>query len=316
MREFTTIVSMIHANTKEQIAQLKQEYDLLKPGRASLLKLLEETELPEQVYNSNAIENSTLTLQETERILLEQQVMRDVSVREFFEAQNLARVINYLGNKPELKISAETITLLHQMLLGGISDKYAGRLRQAGEYVRVGRHIAPAPESVERLILELINDFARSPETYFLESIAEFHLRFESIHPFCDGNGRMGRVLINRQLSELGYPPVIIRSKGRERDYYPLFAAYNDDRKTEGMTLLLSRALRESLHRRLAYLKGHEIVKLTHYARCTKQAANTVLNQARRQSIPAFRERGVWSISNEAQDAATCSEAGRLDEKN
>lgn len=60
-----------------------------------MLAILDESELPELVYNSNAIENSTLTLQETERILLEQTVMRQVSVRELFEVKNLARVTEY-----------------------------------------------------------------------------------------------------------------------------------------------------------------------------------------------------------------------------
>ena len=287
---------MIHASTKDQITALKAEYDQLKPGREHLLRLLEEAELPEQVYNSNAIENSTLTLKETERILLEQQVMRNVSVRELFEAQNLARVIGYLNKHPGLETNVESILLLHQLLLGGINDEYAGKLRQAGEYVRVGRHIAPAPEHVEYLLQELLTDYQLARSRDFIDTIAEFHVRFENIHPFCDGNGRIGRVLINKQLSQMGYPPLIIRSKGRERDYYPLFTAYNDKGKTEGMTLLLSRALRESLHRRLAYLKGQQIVQLTNYARDTNQHANTLLNQAKRQTLPAFRERGIWSI--------------------
>lgn len=318
VREFSIILAMIHASTKEQIAVLKEEYDQLKAGRASLLKLLEETELPEQVYNSNAIENSTLTLQETEHILLEQQVMRDVSVRELFEAKNLARVISYLDTRPELELTLETIQLLHHLLLGGISDEYAGRFRQAGEYVRVGRHIAPPPEQVEDLLVELLSHYKRAQNTaahdssfsggYFLDLVAAFHLRFERIHPFGDGNGRIGRVLINKQLSQWGYPPLIIRSKGRERSYYPLFAVYNDDKEITGMTLLLSRALRESLHKRIAYLKGQEIVRLTEFARLTKQKPNALLNQAKRQTIAAFRERGTWMMGTKREQAATDKE--------
>ena len=303
---------MIHASIKEQINLLKREYDQHKPHKEALLKLLEETELPEQVYNSNAIENSTLTLKETERILLEQQVMRNVSVRELFEAQNLARVIGYLDKHPNMNITLENIKLLHQMLLGGIDDEYAGRYREAGEYVRVGRHIAPPPEHVEGLLQELILDYQNSQEVYFVESIAEFHLRFESIHPFNDGNGRLGRVILNHQCASLGYPPFIIRSKGRERSYYPLFSAYNDDRKTEGMTLLLSRAVRESLHKRLAYLKGFKIIKLTDYARRTGQQANVVLNQANRQTIAAFRERGVWCMGEEIKTQPSAKDVEKI----
>ena len=78
---------------KRRIQALKREYDILRPGKESLLSMIDEVELPESVYNSNAIENSTLTLEETERILLEQMLSRSVSVREVFEAKNLARVI-------------------------------------------------------------------------------------------------------------------------------------------------------------------------------------------------------------------------------
>jgi Fic family protein len=287
---------MIDEAVRQQIAALRKEYELLKVGKESLLSLLAESELPEQVYNSNAIENSTLSLKDTERILLEQEAMRNVSVRELFEAKNLARVIEYLEARPHLPLNIENITLLHRMLLGGINDDYAGNLRRAGEYVRVGRHIAPPPEFVSGLLSELLATYSSEHSRYFIDAIAHFHLEFESIHPFCDGNGRMGRVLINLQLAALGYPPVIIRNKGKQREYYPLFEAYADSRDIDGMALLLSRAVRESLHRRLAYLRAQRIVRLTDYAREAGLAPNAQINAAKRQTIPAFRERGVWKI--------------------
>jgi Fic family protein len=287
---------MIDQATKKQIASLREEYELARNGKEQLLRIISEAELPEQVYNSNAIENSTLTLKETERILLEQETMRSISIRELFEAKNLARVIEYLHNKPAFPLNTESILLLHQMLLGGINDDYAGRLRKEGEYVRVGRHIAPPPEHISRLLLELLATYNSSHDKYFLDNIAHFHTSFESIHPFCDGNGRIGRVLINIQLAALGYPPVIIRNKGKEKEYYPLFQIFEDDGVFDGMATLLSRALRESLHKRLAYLHGKSIIKLTDYSRDHRLRSNAQLNAAKRQAIPAFRERGVWMI--------------------
>ena len=73
--------------TKDRIQALKRDYDTLRQGKESLLSMIDEVEIPESVYNSNAIENSTLTLEETERILLEQMLSRNVSVREVFEAK-------------------------------------------------------------------------------------------------------------------------------------------------------------------------------------------------------------------------------------
>jgi Fic family protein len=282
--------------TKSKIKLLKKEYEQFKQGKASLLRLLAETELPELVYNSNAIENSTLTLKETERILLEQEVARNISVRELFEAKNLARVTEYLDNKPDFDLTIENILLLHRMLIGGIDDSIAGRLRKEHEYVRVGSHIAPGPEHVEQLLDNLLGDYNSSHDRYFLDNIAYFHLEFERIHPFNDGNGRIGRVLINWQLGKLGYPPIIIRNKGKEKNYYPLFDDFRDNKRTGGMSDQLELALQESLHKRLAYLKGLNIMRLTDYAKHSGRAPNAQINAARRQTIPAFREKGVWKI--------------------
>ena len=205
----------------QKILGLKKRYDKLRAGKASLLEKIDEVELAEQVYNSNAIENSTLTLAETAKILLEQSVRREISVRELYEAKNLSNVVVYLGGRKGQKIDLGLILLLHRFLIGGIDDAIAGRLRRAGEFVRIADHIAPAPEHVEALLLEALRAYNENVERDFIKRIALSHLEFERIHPFCDGNGRIGRVLINQQLAGLGLPPIIIRNKGKHSDYYP-----------------------------------------------------------------------------------------------
>ena len=222
--------------------------------------------------------------------------MRDVSVRELFEAKNLARVLEYLSTRPNIELSIENILLLHRMLIGGINDKIAGRLRQAGEYVRVGSYIAPAPEHISNLLNSLINDYLSDHDQYFIDSVGHFHAEFEHIHPFCDGNGRIGRVLVNVQLAAFGYPPIIIRNKGKHDNYYPLFINYQDNKVFEGLSELFALALQESLNKRITYLKGQKIIKLSDYARKHSLAVNSQLNAAKRQSIPAFREKGIWKI--------------------
>ena len=284
---------------KNRIQALKREYDILRQGKESLLSMIDEVEVPESVYNSNAIENSTLTLNETEKILLEQMLSRNVSVREVFEAKNLARVTEYKRNRAkDSELNKDLILLLHQMLIGGINDDIAGRFRQQGEYVRVGTHIAPAPEHVERMIDNILVEYSSDLDTYFLDKIARFHLDFETIHPFCDGNGRMGRVIINFQLLQLGLPRLIIRNSEKET-YYRAFRDYGDSRTTRTMEGILSLALTESLHKRLSYLKGEAIINLSDYIRQNGLSAPAVTNAARRQTIPAFRENGVWKIGQE-----------------
>ncbi len=282
--------------TKDVIKVLKTKYDQLSKGKASLLKLIDESELSESVFNSNAIENSTLTLKETERILMEMEISRNVSVREVFEAKNLARVLEYIRSKSvEPELSIEVIILLHKMLMGNINDAIAGRFRKKGEYVRVGTHIAPAPEHVERMIESIISDYSADHSAYFTDKIARFHLDFETIHPFCDGNGRIGRVIINYQLMRFGFPNIIIRDKEKQT-YYEAFGEYKDLKKTKRMEKIITLALTESLYKRIAYLQGDKISTLADYAKVHKKSVNALLNAARRQTIPAFREKGVWKI--------------------
>ncbi len=281
---------------KSRIQDLKRAYDTLRQGKESLLSMIDEVEVPESVYNSNAIENSTLTLEETERILLEQMLSRNVSVREVFEAKNLARVTEYKRAKAkDSELTKDLILLLHQMLIGGINDAIAGRFREQGEYVRVGTHIAPAPEHVERMIDEILVEYSSDLGSYFLDKIARFHLDFETVHPFCDGNGRLGRVLINFQLIQLGLPRLIIRNSEKER-YYQAFRDYEGRQTTRTMEDIMALALVESLHKRLSYLQGEAIIRLSDYIKQHGLSAPAVTNAARRQTIPAFREKGVWKI--------------------
>jgi Fic family protein len=282
----------------EFLQNLRDTFTRLKTGKESLLRLIDETELPEAVYNSNAIENSTLSLPDTERVLLELEVSKEYSLREVFEAKNLARVSEYIQSKGDsLVLNTETILFLHGLLIGGIDDSIAGRFRKTGEYVRVGNHVAPAPEHIVRMIEVLVHEYATDHNSHIIDKIAHFHLQFEHIHPFCDGNGRIGRVLINQQLQSYGYPNIIIRDKEKTR-YYETFKTYRQSTKTNPMVQVIYLALVEGLHKRICYLEGHKIVTLSAYAKNNKLPLASLINKGRRQSIPAFREKGVWKISD------------------
>ena len=288
---------MIKLSQKNQyISGLKKKFDSLKKGKESLLTIIEDVELAESVYNSNAIENSTLTLIDTEKILLDLEVSKDYTLREVFEAKNLARVYEYIKlKKDNLVLNQETILFIHSLLIGGIDDSIAGRFRKQGEYVRVGKHIAPAPEHIIRMIEVLINEYKTNPDSNILARIAHFHLQFETIHPFCDGNGRIGRVLINLQLQDFGYPNIIIRDKEKQI-YYKTFSDFRDAKSTKKMERVIYLALAEGLHKRITYLEGGEIITLAEYSkRCSLPLAG-LINAGRRQTIPAFREKGVWKI--------------------
>ena len=271
----------------------------MRQGRESLLSMVDEVEVPESVYNSNAIENSTLTLEETENVLMEQTLSRNVSVREVFEAKNLARIVEFTRTKAaDSELTKDVMLLLHQMLMDVIDDAIAGRFRRQGEYVRVGTHIAPAPERVEPMVDDVLVEYSSDLDSYFLDKIARFHLDFETVHPFCDGNGRIGRVILNVQLLRLGLPGLVIRNSDKDV-YYRAFREYEGRNETRTMERMLALALMESLHKRLSFLRGDVIVRLSDYVKNNKLSAPGVTNAARRQTIPAFREKGVWKIGSD-----------------
>jgi Fic family protein len=286
---------VLYQPTKDRIQSLRKQFTALSKGNKKLLEEIAIAEIPEMVYNSNAIENSTLTLDDTEKILSGNILNRKVDVREVFEAKNLARITEtLLKNKQSLTVPL--ILNLHKTLLTNINDKIAGRFRMGKEWVRVGNHLGANPAFVHSLMEELVTDYNSTKGPYFLDSIARFHAEFETIHPFVDGNGRIGRVLINMQLMNAGLPPIIIQNKSKHKDYYPLFANYPVTMKFDGFTELFGLLLQEALHKRITMLIAKKIIPLSLWATQNKVKATIAANKAKRQTIPAFRLREKWMI--------------------
>ena len=278
------------------IQSLRDRYYRALPGKEAFIKMITEAEIPEQVYNSNAIENSTLTLEETEKILLQIDLDRFVSEREIFEAKNLARVVEYTETKAkEAEISLPLLLFLHKMLIGNIREDIAGRFRQDNEWVRVGTHIGADPKDVPRLLTDMLTEYLAAANEHIVRRVARLHLTFENIHHFCDGNGRIGRALNNYILVREGYVPINITFANRAR-YYNAFKEFEEARKTSIMEEIIGRALTASYHKRLTYMEGKRVITLAQYAKDTRQSHPNLINKAHRQTIPAFVEKGEWKI--------------------
>lgn len=294
---------MINQTTREKIDLLAERYRRLAGEYPGVVRELTVAELPEMVYNSNAIENSTLTLEDTEDILMRDQIRSDHEVREIYEAKNLARAIEYLMDNADAEITVELILKLHRILLSGIRDEIAGRFRRGREWVRVGTHIGANPEFVSDLMHELVERYNRQSEEYFLERIAYFHAEFENIHPFGDGNGRIGRLLTNEQLDLYGLPPIIIPNKSKFDEYYPALEEYTRTGRADRLTELFAKLLVEALHRRNTRLTARRIVPLVQWAKAHGVSAQSAANKATRGTIPAFRVREHWMIDEDFGEA-------------
>ncbi|MCF6262876.1 MAG: Fic family protein [Xanthomonadales bacterium] len=282
----------------EQIHQLRNRYLKVVDGKESLLRMIGESEISEQVYNSNAIENSTLSLDETEKILLQIDLDRYINERELFEAKNLARVVEYINSKAlEKRISIDLILLLHKMLISNIRDEIAGRFRAENEWVRVANYIAPNPKDILGLIQSMMVEYHVRDDLPMVKRIAKFHLTFEHIHPFVDGNGRIGRLLNNYLLIRDNYVPINIKFIDRSI-YYQAFQEYDKKGSTKIMEKIVKHALCASYHKRLAYMEDKKIIKLSEYAKSSKYSHSNLLNKANRQTIEAFMEKGIWKIGS------------------
>ncbi|UUX93381.1 Fic family protein [Methanoplanus endosymbiosus] len=285
----------------KNIPELRRRFYKSARHKESLLALIAEAEVTEQVYNSNAIENSTLTFEETDKILLEIDPGRYILVREHFEAVNLAEVIRYINeNAKKEELTPEIVLKLHEMLLSDIRDDIKGRFRKTGEWVRVGGHIGLDPDQIMTAIEEMFAHYYATSEENIIRRIAKLHLTFEYIHPFIDGNGRIGRVIINYLLIREGYVPITITFTDRSL-YYDAFEEFESSGKTSVMEAIIGKALTNSYHKRLTYLEGMEIVSLREYSRRFNISHSNLINKANRQTIPAFLEKGRWKIGIPAE---------------
>src|SRR3989338_6618160 len=249
-------------HTTSQVQLLRERYYKALPGKESLIQIIGEAEVSEQVYNSNAIENSTLTLEETEKILLQIDLDSYISEREIFEAKNLARVVLYINTKAkEQEFTIDRILLLHKMLMGNIREEIAGRFRKDGEWVRVGSYIAVDPQKITERLENMFAKYQATSPAHIIKRIAELHLTFEYIHPFVDGNGRIGRVINNYFLIREGFVPINIKFIDRKQ-----------------------------------YHEGKKIVSLKEFATVKKMSHSNAINKANRQTLEAFLEKDEWKI--------------------
>nr|MBI4156455.1 Fic family protein [Candidatus Woesearchaeota archaeon] len=176
-------------------------------------------------YESNAIEGNSLTLKDVTFIILEDKVLKGKDLREIYETLNTRKAIEWIFfNK--LKINHKNIIKLHEILVEntGISTGY----KKIPNFL-IGRNIKTTlPERVEEEMDKLIEWYNKVDNIHPLQKAAIFHGKFEKIHPFEDGNGRVGRLLINIMLLSTEYSPLIIRKTQRMRYFHALEAFDNN----------------------------------------------------------------------------------------
>jgi Fic family protein len=238
---------MLESRLLERLDAKKRQLDALQPLPVAVVNRLKDQILVEWIYNSNALEGSTITLHETKLILETGLTIGGKSLREHFEVINHRDAIEYvesLVNSSE-PLSAFHARQIHKLVLTRIDDDSAGRYCQTQVRIAGAAHTPPESWLVPQEMEEWANWLEENQALHPAELAALAHHRLVAIHPFVDGNGRMARLVMNLLLMRQGYPPTVILRANR-RQYYRVLAQA-DAGQVKSLVNFVGRALERSL---------------------------------------------------------------------
>jgi Fic family protein len=203
----------------QQVDKLKSWLDSFRPLSPTVVAELKKLYDVRFTYHSNAIEGNTLTQRETELVLETGITIGGKTLREHLEVIGHRDAINYIETlmQSDTPIGEWEIKQIHALILRAIVPEEAGRYRQLEVKAAGTEYLYPPHYLLNDLMPEFIQwlNSANIRSLHPLEYAAEAHLRFVSIHPFRDGNGRTGRLLMNLLLLRAGYPIVVISNQVR-----------------------------------------------------------------------------------------------------
>lgn len=235
------------------IDRKKAELDACRPLTAGEVARLTEDFTVEYTYNSNAIEGNTLTLRETDLVLrgltIDQKPLKD-----HMEAVGHKEAFDYVRELVQEKapLSERIIQQIHFLVLADKKED-RGVYRRVPVRIMGAQHEPVQPYLIRPCMEQLMADYAESSE-HIVTKLARFHIEFEGIHPFIDGNGRTGRLLVNLELMKAGLPPIDIKFTDRLA-YYNAFDAYHVKHDLSAMEKLFAGYINERLDLYLSMLR-------------------------------------------------------------
>lgn len=240
-------------NLLEQIDEKKNILDSKRPLTAGEVARLNEEFTVEYTYNSNAIEGNTLTLRETDLVLrgltIDKKPLKDhmevIGHKEAFDF-----VCSLVKDKEEL--NERTIKQIHYLVLADKKED-RGVFRRVPVRIMGAKHEPVQPYLIEPKLEQLLASYNNSEE-HIIPKLAKFHIEFEGIHPFIDGNGRTGRLLVNLELMKAGYPPIDIKFTDRIA-YYNAFDEYHEKHNLKPMETLFAGYVNQRLAKYIEILE-------------------------------------------------------------
>ncbi len=235
------------------IDRKKIELDSRRPLTEGEVERLTEEFVVEYTYNSNAIEGNTLTLRETDMVLrgltIDQKPLKD-----HMEAVGHKEAFDFVQNlvKDQVSLSESIIKKIHYLVLADKKDD-RGVYRRVPVRIMGAKHEPVQPYLIQPKMEQLLEYYRNSTE-HIIPRLARFHIEFEGIHPFIDGNGRTGRLLVNLELMKAGYPPIDIKFADRIA-YYNAFDEYHVNHNLNAMEKLFAGYVNTRLDSYLAMLE-------------------------------------------------------------
>lgn len=221
-----------------QIDRKKAELDGKRHLTEGEVERLNEAFVVEYTYNSNAIEGNTLTLRETD-LVLHGLTIDKKPLKDHMEAVGHKEAFEYVSElvKNKVPISETIIKQIHFLVLADKKDD-RGVYRRVPVRIMGAYHQPVQPYNIETETEKLLQNYLESKE-HIVTKLARFHIEFEGIHPFIDGNGRTGRLLVNLELMKAGYPPIDIKFTDRIA-YYNAFDEYYKNNNLSAMENLFA----------------------------------------------------------------------------
>ncbi len=241
----------INEKIKKLLEERLKQLNKLRPISSTLLLKLKERFEIEMIYHSNAIEGNTLTLKETYWVIQQGITVKGKPLKDHLEAKNHQEALTYLYDLVEHgnsnTISEHLIRSLHSLVIQDIDKNIAGQYRKVDVFITGTDHVPPSALEVPHKMLELITWCRKNySKMYIVDFATELHHKFVHIHPFQDGNGRVGRLLMNVFLMAHGFPLVIIQKNDRQKYYRVLSAA--DQGNYKALATFISQAVLKSLN--------------------------------------------------------------------
>lgn len=217
----------------------------MRPLTEGEVERLTEDFMVEYTYNSNAIEGNTLTLRETDMVLKGLTVGQK-PLKDHIEAVSHKEAFYFILDlvKEKRDLSESIIKQIHFLVLGDKKDD-RGVYRKVPVRIMGASHEPVQPYLIEPMMESLLIDY-KSSQDNLIKKLAKFHIEFEAIHPFIDGNGRTGRLLVNLELMKNGYPPIDIKFTDRIK-YYDAFEEYHKKSNIKAMENLFASYVNERL---------------------------------------------------------------------